>query len=352
MAPSQQIFSTSLTRLFNVRHPVMLRSTDMMNVASGLRLAAAVTNAGSGIGVIGGINHSPKMPREGIDDLKSQLEDQGATFGTDLTISQIGGGACKTNGRLSELTDVIIEKKAAVFVYAAGVPPKDMVDKLHAAGIVVMNMIGHLKHVKKALNQERRGDMPFSILVPSVVDLWRGREKPLDRGARHRRRSWGELPRRSSPTAPRGFWVGTRFFFVASEEVRRAAFCCTQVARLCRAGYDDMVKTLGVQRPTRRPPHVRKTEYVRETESLNGCSGPLSLSREENRRQEMSELVAAGRIPHQIEMHEHPEKLLDGCAAASLKDIKPVKEIVYELVTTVTQCLAYAHGMIGPQAKL
>lgn len=107
--------------------------------------------------------------------------------------------------------------------------------------------------------------MPFPILVPSVADLWRGREKPLNRGARHRRRSWGELPRRSSPTAPRGFWVGTRFFFVASEEVRRAAFCCTQVARLGRAGYDDMVKTLGVRRPTRRPPHVRKTEYVRET---------------------------------------------------------------------------------------
>jgi hypothetical protein len=61
MAPSQQIFSTPLTRLFDINHPVMLagriffllslyplqssQSTGM-NVASGPRLAAAVTNAG------------------------------------------------------------------------------------------------------------------------------------------------------------------------------------------------------------------------------------------------------------------------------------------------------------------
>lgn len=30
-------------------------------------------------------------------------------------------------------------------------PPKHIVDKLHAANIVVMNMIGHPKHIVKAL---------------------------------------------------------------------------------------------------------------------------------------------------------------------------------------------------------
>lgn len=43
-----------------------------------------------------------------------------------------------TKGQLPELTDVIIRNKAALFVCAVGVPPKDMVDKLHAAGIAVM----------------------------------------------------------------------------------------------------------------------------------------------------------------------------------------------------------------------
>jgi NAD(P)H-dependent flavin oxidoreductase YrpB (nitropropane dioxygenase family) len=43
-----------------------------------------------------------------------------------------------TKGQLPELTDVIIKNKAALFVCAVGVPPKDMVDKLHVAGISVM----------------------------------------------------------------------------------------------------------------------------------------------------------------------------------------------------------------------
>jgi hypothetical protein len=93
-----------------------------MNVAAGPRLAAAVTNAGvfqgsnreqqltpyplpctGGIGVIGGMRYSPRMLRQGIDDLKAQLEDKNAPFGIDLAIPQVGGGARKTNVRPSIL---------------------------------------------------------------------------------------------------------------------------------------------------------------------------------------------------------------------------------------------------------
>ena len=45
-----------------------------------------------------------------------------------------------TKGQLPELIDVIIEEKASLFVCAIGVPPKFAVDKLHAAGIPVMNV--------------------------------------------------------------------------------------------------------------------------------------------------------------------------------------------------------------------
>jgi NAD(P)H-dependent flavin oxidoreductase YrpB (nitropropane dioxygenase family) len=53
---------------------------------------------------------------------------------------------CK--GQLPELVDVIIEEKASLFVCAIGVPPKEVVDRLHAAKIPVMNMVGHPKHVR------------------------------------------------------------------------------------------------------------------------------------------------------------------------------------------------------------
>ena len=45
-----------------------------------------------------------------------------------------------TKGQLGELIDVIIEEKTGLFVCAIGVPPKHVVDRLHAAGIPVMNV--------------------------------------------------------------------------------------------------------------------------------------------------------------------------------------------------------------------
>ena len=56
-----------------------------------------------------------------------------------------------TNGQLPELIDIIIESGAKLFVCAVGVPPTWAVEKLHAANILVMNMIGAPKHVSKAL---------------------------------------------------------------------------------------------------------------------------------------------------------------------------------------------------------
>lgn len=66
-----------------------------MNVAAGPKLAAAVTNAG-GMGVLGGINYTPQMLKDQIDELKSHLTDKKAPFGVDLLLPQIGGNARKT----------------------------------------------------------------------------------------------------------------------------------------------------------------------------------------------------------------------------------------------------------------
>lgn len=73
-----------------------------------------------------------------------------------MLIPAVGGTARKTNydytkGQLPELIKVIIEEKAKLFVCAVGVPPKEAVDALHKAGIPIMNMVGHPKHVSKAI---------------------------------------------------------------------------------------------------------------------------------------------------------------------------------------------------------
>jgi NAD(P)H-dependent flavin oxidoreductase YrpB (nitropropane dioxygenase family) len=127
-----------------------------MNQASSSHLAAAVSNAG-GLGVIGGVGYTPKMLRETIRDLKGGLRDPRLPFGVDLLIPQVGGSARKTNkdytkGSLMELIDIIIEEKATLFVSAVGVPPPQVFEKLHKAGILVANMVGHEKHALKAMN--------------------------------------------------------------------------------------------------------------------------------------------------------------------------------------------------------
>ena len=78
-----------------------------------------------------------------IADVKANLRDPSTPFGVDLLLPQVGGSARKTNkdytrGQLNELIDIIIEGGVSVFVSAVGVPPKEVVDKLHAAGVLYM----------------------------------------------------------------------------------------------------------------------------------------------------------------------------------------------------------------------
>ncbi|GLB35130.1 putative IMP dehydrogenase / GMP reductase domain containing protein [Lyophyllum shimeji] len=348
MPSSQPVFSTPLTRLFKINHPIMLAG---MNVAAGPKLAAAVTNAG-GIGVIGGVRQSPKFLQGSIDELKSHLEDKNAPFGVDLLIPQVGGSARKTNrdytdGQLPELIDVIVRNKASLFVCAVGVPPKWAVDKLHAAGIPVMNMIGHPKHVAKALAQGvdiicaqggegggHTGDTAFSILIPAVVDLCKGKTSPLTGEPVIVVAAGGIADGRGLAAAlaygASGVWVGTRF--VASVE---AGAPPKHKEMVLTAGYDDVTRTLIY---SGRPMSVRRTPYVAEWET--------------KRRAEMEALLAEGKVPHEVELQNHPERSIAGFqwlmgrVAGSINDVKPAKEIVDDLVTTAAASLKNAQGLI------
>jgi hypothetical protein len=137
--------TTTLTKQLNIQHPIMLAG---MGQTSGAPLAAAVSNAG-GLGVIGGVGYTNEMLKEMIAELKSSLRDPSLPFGVDLLIPQVGGAARKTNvdytkGKLDQLVETIIEGGAKVFVSAVGVAPKRIVDRLHEAGVLYMNMVGQL----------------------------------------------------------------------------------------------------------------------------------------------------------------------------------------------------------------
>jgi len=354
MSSSKPVFNTPLTKLFSINHPVMLAG---MNVAAGPKLAAAVSNAG-GIGVIGGVRQSPKFLQESIDELKASLENKNAPFGVDLLIPQVGGNARKTNydytkGQLPELTDVIIKSKAALFVCAVGVPPKEMVDKLHAARIPVMNMVGHPKHVPKALAQGvdiicaqggegggHTGDTPFSIIVPTCVDMCKNARSPLTGEPVMVIAAGGIADGRGLAAALSygavGVWVGTRF--VASEE---AGAPPKHKELVISAGYDDIARTLVY---SGRPMRVRRTPYVADWE--------------DNRQAEILRLVKDGKIPHEVELEKDPSKSLEGRmwlmgkVAGAISDIKPAKAIVDELVMTAAESLKAASNLVDMKARL
>eukprot|EP00450_Noctiluca_scintillans_P039014 CAMPEP_0194478344 /NCGR_PEP_ID=MMETSP0253-20130528/1814_1 /TAXON_ID=2966 /ORGANISM="Noctiluca scintillans" /LENGTH=363 /DNA_ID=CAMNT_0039317425 /DNA_START=54 /DNA_END=1145 /DNA_ORIENTATION=- len=360
--------STSITELFGIKHPVMLAG---MNLAAGTELAAAVTNAG-GLGVFGGVNYSPKMLRMKVDEIKEALVDKNAAFGVDLLLPAVGEGARKTNydythGDLPELIDIIVESGAKLFVSAVGVPPKFAVDKLHAAGVLVMNMIGAPKHVSKALDAGvdiicaqggegggHTGDVATSILIPMVVDLCRGRKSPLTGKQVPVVAAGGIFDGRGLAMAlslgADAVWVGTRF--VASEE--GGAPKAHKVA-VKAAGVHDTHRSLIY---TGRPLRIIRNDY--------------SQNWEEHRMQEMKELLARGKIPYTKDAEwaekveedglggsiEKPVGLevahpwLCGQVAGAITDIQPAKQIVEEMVSGAASILKFRATQVGPAARL
>jgi NAD(P)H-dependent flavin oxidoreductase YrpB (nitropropane dioxygenase family) len=352
--------TTPLTKLFGIKHPILLAG---MNVAAGPELAAAVTNAG-GLGVIGGVGYTPDFLRNQIASLKKHLKDPKAPFGVDLLLPQVGGNARKTNydytkGTLPELISIIIEEKAKLFVSAVGVPPRWVVDKLHAAGIPVMNMIGAPKHVKKALDAGcdiicaqggegggHTGDVATSVLIPKVVDLCQGAKAPLTGGPVYVVAAGGIFDGRGLAAAlcwgAQAVWVGTRF--VCAKE---AGAPPRHQQAIVDADYHDTVRTIIY---TGRPMRVLKNDYIMKWEN--------------DRAQEIRDLTAKGLIPVVHELEQKSAKgeevsprdmavyrpLLMGQAAGAIKDIKPAKEIMEDMLRTAMEALQQSTSLI--KAKL
>lgn len=352
-----ETIKTPLTELFKIQRPIILAG---MNVAAGPELAAAVTNAG-GLGVIGGVGYTPEFLQQQIDELKKHLKDPKGKFGIDLLLPQVGGSARKTNydytgGKLPELIDICIKSGCSLFVSAVGVPPKWATDKLHAAGIPVMNMIGHVKHVSKALEAGvdiicaqggegggHTGDIATSILIPKVVDECRGKISPLTGKPIHVVAAGGIFDGRglamSLALGAEAVWVGTRFICAkeagAPPRHQKAVIAC---------GYDDTLRTIIF---TGRPLRVQKNPYI--------------LDWEENKKAQIKELTGKGVLPvyadmaaleksgkdvdFQTRMNMTP--LLMGQCAGAVTEILPAAEIMDDMMKTAIAVMRKSSACIS-----
>lgn len=312
-------------------------------------LAAAVSNAG-GMGVIGGLGYTPKQMRDIIHEIKDNLSSPDLPFGVDLALPQVGGSARKTNhdythGQLDELIDVVIEEKAKLFVSAVGIPPDHVIKRLHEAGILVMNMVGHPKHAKKALDKGvdivcaqggegggHTGDIATSILIPSVVEVAKQYKSPLTGKPAMVVAAGGVYNGKSLAASLSygavGAWVGTRF--VASEEAG-----CSQLHKeaVVSAAFEDTGRTLVV---SGRPLRVRINDYVRGWEV--------------DRPEEVKKLCDQGVTPLQHDMDNDVDvdiPFLMGQVAGAIKSIQPAKVILEEMVTECVDILKTQQGYLG-----
>ncbi|KAL2148856.1 hypothetical protein VTH82DRAFT_2003 [Thermothelomyces myriococcoides] len=347
-APTGPI-TTPLTTLLGIRHPILLAG--MARVSNG-RLAAAVSNAG-GLGVIGGFMYTPEQLREIVAELKAHLRSPDLPFGIDLALPQVGGSARKTNhdytgGRLDELIDVTIESGARLFVCAVGVPPRRVLDRLHAAGILVMNMVGHPKHAVKALDLGvdmvcaqggegggHTGDVAGTVLIPAVVDVARRYRPPLLGGDRPALvlAAGGISNGRGLASALMqgavGVWVGTRFVASVeagcSDEHKKAVVSC---------GFEDTERTLVL---SGRPLRMKTNDYIRKWHA---------------QPDKIQELCSKGIVPFEYDLDQGNDvdmPHLMGQVAGAITKIQPAGEIVDEMVAEAVEMLKLANVYLNPE---
>src|SRR5204863_399111 len=157
---------------------------------------------------------------------------------------------------LDKLIDIIIDSGAKLFVSAVGVPPKTVVDRLHKHGILYMNMIGHPKHVQKCIDigadiicaqggegGGHTGHVPTTILIPTVVQMCKGKKSPLT-GKDVQVVAAGGLFNGQSLAAAlmlgaTAVWIGTRFVLADEAGAPKA-----HQEAVRTAGFDDNVRTI------------------------------------------------------------------------------------------------------------
>ncbi|OQU97603.1 hypothetical protein CLAIMM_03506 [Cladophialophora immunda] len=340
------MLSTEFTRLLNIQHPVVLAG---MGQTAGGKLAAAVSNAG-GLGVIGGVNYTPQMLRDKIQELKDHLKDPSLPFGIDLLLPQKD----YTKGNLDTLVEIMIESGVKLFVSAVGVPPKRVVDRLHEAGILYMHV-----HKACAIGADiicaqggeaggHTGDIPFSILVPACADICKTYTSPITGKAPLLIAGGGIADGRGLAAAlmlgASAVWVGTRFVTAEESEAPEQA-----KESIIKAGFDDAIRTtIFTGRPLRAyaTPYIRQFEQERQDEIRALTSrGIIPVEHDLDR------LEAAGKLTPEIE-DEAVLRPMGIVAGLVNKPKQPAGEIVKEIAEEADQILRSAAQIVQPSAKL
>jgi NAD(P)H-dependent flavin oxidoreductase YrpB (nitropropane dioxygenase family) len=334
---------TALTELVGVQHPVVQTG---MGWVAGPRLVAATANAG-GLGILASATMT-------FDELATAIEEvQGRTaapFGVNLRADAADA---------SDRVDLLIDRGVKVASFALA-PKREFIERLKAAGSVVVPSIGAAKHARKVADWGadavivqggegggHTGGVATTLLLPSVLDAvdipviaaggffdGRGLAAALAYGAA-------------------GVAMGTRFLLTKESTVP------DEVKRLyLQHGLDGTVVTTRVDGM---PHRVLRTELVEHLESSSRALGLYHAVRNAGRfkkltqltwrdmvregratkhgtEQTWSQLVMAANTPMLlraglVEGDTHAGVLASGQVVGMLDDLPTVAELIERIVS-------------------
>ncbi len=301
-----------ITELFGIQYPIIAGG---MVWCSSWRLASAVCHAG-GLGLIGAGSLPPDLLREHIQKMKASLqEDAKGSWGVNLPMM---------NPMADEMVNVIIEEKVPVVFTSAG-SPKKYTGRFHEAGIKVAHVVSSSKFAHKceeagvdavvaegfeAGGHNGKEETTTMTLIPAVRQAT---TLPLIAAGGI---GSGQAMMAAMALGAEGVQIGT-LFALSEESSASQAF-----KQLCiNLNEGDTMLALKRLSPTR----LIKNGFF---EKMNAAEeGGASAD-------ELRELIGFGATRRGIfEGDIENGELEIGQVVSSIKDIKPVKQIIDELMT-------------------
>ena len=297
-----------ITELFGIQYPVIAGG---MVWCSGWRLAAAVSNAG-GLGLLGAGSMHPETLIEHIDKMNAATD---KPWGINIPLMY---------PEIDRLIEIIIEKGVKIVFTSAG-SPKKYTARFHEAGIKVAHVVSSSKFAKKceeagvdavvaegfeAGGHNGREETTTLALIPQVRDAI---SLPLIAAGGI---GSGKAMLAAMALGAEGVQIGT-LFAVRAESSASDAF-----KQLCvDLGEDGTMPALKKISPTR----LIKNELFAKIAEAESRGAEADELRELLGRAASKRGIFEGDLEH--------GELEIGQIASTIKEVKPVAQIMHELIT-------------------
>lgn len=300
--------SNRITELFGIQYPVIAGG---MVWCSGWRLAAAVSNAG-GLGLLGAGSMHPETLIEHIDKMNAATD---KPWGINIPLMY---------PEIDRLIEIIIEKGVKIVFTSAG-SPKKYTARFHEAGIKVAHVVSSSKFAKKC----EEADVDAVVAEGFEAGGHNGREETTTLALIPQVREAISLPLIAAggigsgkamlaamALGAEGVQIGT-LFAVSEESSASDAF-----KQLCvDLGEDGTMLALKKISPTR----LIKNELFAKIAEAESRGAEADELRELLGRAASKRGIFEGDLEH--------GELEIGQIASTIKEVKPVAQIMHELIT-------------------